>query len=284
MNFAALRKRKGPSDGSPRTVLWQYADPDECPMNPFELLMAYEEHGRVLPVVSDFDPFLVGSRRVPFDPVKGALPPDQVEIMKWSVSNIAAVLDSKSPDNWTNRWLEVLQSEGEKGFHPKIPRFGFGDPKSYSIIENAVARLGKDGAVRHGAECFNYYFPQELDEEFLVISHVFEEGLPWQYMDAEGLQEFLSARVDDNYTFPLNPKWILCDPGWKIIYDKLLASENEEVKASMQVWFPEESGVRDQIEEIHSRHSEGFQRISYPRAKALDRTQTLDQSETPLSS
>ena len=25
------------------------------------------------------------------------------------------------------------------------------------------------GAVRHGAECFNYYFPQEMDDEFLVI-------------------------------------------------------------------------------------------------------------------
>ena len=25
------------------------------------------------------------------------------------------------------------------------------------------------GAVRHGAECFNFYFPQELDREYLVI-------------------------------------------------------------------------------------------------------------------
>ena len=25
------------------------------------------------------------------------------------------------------------------------------------------------GAVRHGAECFNFYFPQELDPEFLVV-------------------------------------------------------------------------------------------------------------------
>ena len=25
------------------------------------------------------------------------------------------------------------------------------------------------GAVRHGAECFNFYFPQDLDDEFLVV-------------------------------------------------------------------------------------------------------------------
>ena len=30
-------------------------------------------------------------------------------------------------------------------------------------------QLAECGAVRHGAECFNYLFPQELDPEFLVI-------------------------------------------------------------------------------------------------------------------
>ena len=29
--------------------------------------------------------------------------------------------------------------------------------------------------MRHAAECFNYYFPQELDEEFLVLWHGFDQ-------------------------------------------------------------------------------------------------------------
>jgi hypothetical protein len=42
MNFAALRSK--PHEGAPRPVVFQNADRDD-PMNPFEILMAYEEHG-----------------------------------------------------------------------------------------------------------------------------------------------------------------------------------------------------------------------------------------------
>jgi hypothetical protein len=268
MNFAALRSK--PRQGHPRAVIWQNADPTE-PMNPQELLMAYEENSRVLPVVSDFDPFLVGTRRVPFDPIDGQLPSDQLEIMKWSVDRIGEILDSPpGPVSWTNRWLDTLKEATSKGFHPEIPRFGFGDPRSCSIMENAVKRFRRgDGAVRHGSECFNYYFPQELDEEFLVISDKFD-GVSWRYMDTEGMQDFLNAQLDDGYTFPLNPKWIMCDPGWKDIYDKLVASKNETVQASMQIWFPPSSGVREQIEDICARHPSGFQRERKTRRPELN--------------
>jgi hypothetical protein len=258
MNFAALRS-KPRGQGHPRAVIWQNADPTE-PMNPHELLMAYEENSRVLPVVSDFDPFLVGTRRVPFDPIEGHLPSDQLEIMKWSVNRIGEILDRPpGPASWTNRWLYILKEATSRGFHPEIPPFGFGDPISCSIMENAIKRFSRDGAVRHGSECFNYYFPQELDEEFLVISDQFD-GVPWKYMAVEDMQDFLSTRLDNGYTFPLNPKWIMCDPGWKLIYDKLVASKNETVQASMQIWFPPSSGVREQIEDICARHPDGFRR------------------------
>lgn len=49
MNFAAIRAQ--PKEGAPRACVYQHADSGE-PMNPFELLVAYEEHGRVMPVVS----------------------------------------------------------------------------------------------------------------------------------------------------------------------------------------------------------------------------------------
>lgn len=42
MNFAALRA--APHDGAPRAVIYQNADRED-PMNPCELLMAYEEQG-----------------------------------------------------------------------------------------------------------------------------------------------------------------------------------------------------------------------------------------------
>ena len=129
-------------------------------------------------------------------------------------------------------------------------------------------------AVRHGAECFNYYVPQEMDDMYLVISGDGTFGdkktgcggddgdageVPWRYMNERELLRFLSNRIDEGYTFPLSPKWILCDPGWKDLYDKLLASDRPEVMQSMEIWFPPESGVREQIEAISRRHKGGFE-------------------------
>ena len=111
----------------------------------------------MLPVVSDFDCFLVGTRRVQYtDP----LPPDQIEVLKWCVTHIEAICEKMLADRqkgknqklpWSLLWLEVLK---ESTFHPEIPQFGFGDPTSYSIVENAVKRLSSNGAVRHGAEWY----------------------------------------------------------------------------------------------------------------------------------
>ena len=56
------------------------------------------------------------------------------------------------------------------------PRYGFGDPTSYSLIEGVVATTAGCGAVRHGAECFNFYFPQELDDAFLIALPGYDEA------------------------------------------------------------------------------------------------------------
>ena len=55
----------GRSISAPRAVVMQWDD--SRPLNPATLLMAYEED-RVLPVVSDFDAFLVGSASCPYPP------------------------------------------------------------------------------------------------------------------------------------------------------------------------------------------------------------------------
>ena len=54
-----------------------------------------------------------------------------------------------------------------------------------------------------------------------MISDTFP-GVPWRYANGEELVDILSEKVDEGFSFPLNPKWILCDPGWKKVYDKLL--------------------------------------------------------------
>jgi hypothetical protein len=80
-----------------------------------------------------------------------------------------------------------------------MPKYGFGDPKSYEIMRHAVKRLEEFGAVRHGAECFNYYFPQDLDDEYLVIGGNLE-GAKYKYMKLDELQSFLSDCIDKGFT------------------------------------------------------------------------------------
>merc|ERR1712137_103416 len=92
MNFASLRSKR--KEGGPRTVLIQNADPDS-PMNPFEVLMAYEEMGQVLPVVSDFDCFLVGSRGIRYS---SPLPLCQRNTLQRCVSRIETILDGSTPE------------------------------------------------------------------------------------------------------------------------------------------------------------------------------------------
>ncbi|OLQ13919.1 hypothetical protein AK812_SmicGene2110 [Symbiodinium microadriaticum] len=172
-------------------------DHDIDALNPLSLLMAYEE-----------EKARKGSGNIRFEP----LPPDQVDMMKWCLGHIEEVLSTPSKTGLMLTVVasvddrmdvaEVLKRESDAGFHPEIPRFGFGDPTSYTIVEQLVVAMGLLGAVRHGAECFNFYFPQvpfkaflscgcqakscktamkpDLDDEFLVIWPGFGADQPWQ--------------------------------------------------------------------------------------------------------
>lgn len=160
-----LRKHK---PGSPRPVVVLKTNDLEKTMDPRYLLIAYEECGTVKPVVSDFDCFVVGTRRVNFNK---PLPDEQLELMKWCISQIENVLDiPPSNENWTMRWLEMLKEEYESGFSVTFPKFGFADPKSYSIMAHAVAGLTDHGSVRHGAECFV--------SDIVVVAHFLFMHLP----------------------------------------------------------------------------------------------------------
>ena len=67
---------------------------------------------------------------------------------------------------------------------------------------------------------------------------------------------FLADKIDQGFAFPLNPKWILCDKGWKELYDKLLASDAPNVQDAMGIWFPPD--VRERIAAISDKHPNGL--------------------------
>ena len=65
-----------------------------------------------------------------------------------------------------------------------------------------------------------------------------------------------AAPWSKGFTFPLNPKWVLADKGWKEVYDKLMSSQKPNVQDSLSIWYPPE--VQSKISEISTRYPEGF--------------------------
>merc|ERR1712039_133369 len=116
--------------------------------------------------------------------------------------------------------------------------YGFGDPTSYRLTGDVVNETAPCGAVRHGAECCNFYFPQELDDEFLIIWREFPDK-PWGYYTEEKVREFLIERIKEGYSFPLNPVWPVRDKGWYEVFQALF--DSEEAKPQLASWFPEEA-------------------------------------------
>jgi len=245
MNLHGVR-----GDSKPRVCLFQHDLAD--PMNPCGLLISYAE-AAVKPVCSDFDTFTVGSRGMKYEPT----PPEQVAIVHWELDRLEEVLQVASSDtkNWAGHWLGIIKREEERGYHPEIPEFGFGEPTSTRLIQDVIQCTSSCGAVRHGAECFNYWFPQELDKDFLVIWDGFQDP-PWQSFKEEPLRKFLIERAKEGYSFPLNPCWPVRDPGWYEVMQALKGSR--ESVDNQNMWFPPDSGIAEKIERLHSAYPSGF--------------------------
>jgi len=233
-----------------RVVLYQVDKID--PLNPHALVMAYAESDGVKPVVSDFDAFLVGSKGMRFEPLTG----NQADLICWSLDQTQEILSRPSTHPWSARWIHTLKTEADKGFHPEIPELGFGDPTTYKLFEDLVAATSTSGAVRHGAECFNFYFPQELDPEYLVIWEGFGAKKPWAYLSEPDLRSWLIERVYEGFCFPLNPVWPVRDTGW---YEVLQSLRNSSSAAqALAAWYPQEAGILEKIDAIHEKHPSGF--------------------------
>ena len=143
---------------------------ESAPLNPRGLLVAYEEHGHVLPVASDFDAFLIGSKGLVYPPTDS----EQLPYLSSLLRHIESILCKPGTKPWSQRWLEVIKHwlsgpdlNGRRlagslgGKRADLP-YGFGDAMSKSIIEHSVrnSTQRRNGAVRHAAESFNYYWPQ----------------------------------------------------------------------------------------------------------------------------
>mmetsp|Transcript_11987 Transcript_11987/g.21220 ORF Transcript_11987/g.21220 Transcript_11987/m.21220 type:complete len:748 (+) Transcript_11987:163-2406(+) len=243
MNMHAIR---GKSD--PQVVLYQN-DESEA-MNPRGLLVAYAEM-YVKPVVSDFDTFTIGSRGMEYE----SLPMDQADLINWMLGHAEVILGSLDHQSWNSRWLEVIAKEHERGYHPVPPKYGFGDPTSYRLIGDVVAETAPCGAIRHGAECCNLFFPQELDEEYLVVWHGFPDK-PWDYKTEEGLRKFLLERCEEGYAFPLNPVWPVRDKGWYAVYEAL--KKKPSAKKCMDCWIPPAVEYDNSAARIHQKFPDGF--------------------------
>lgn len=245
MNLHAIRE-----SSEPKVVLYQNDEADS--MNPRGLLIAYAEK-LCKPVVSDFDTFLVASKGMEYEP----LPDDQAKLVNWTLDHTLEILKKPDHNPWTVRWLQVLKEANEKGFHPKFPKFGFGDPTSYRLVGDIVAETQDCGAIRHGAECFNFYFPQELDDEYLVVWESLPDK-PWAYKTEEALRQFLLERSGEGYAFPLNPVWPVRDSGWYDIFTTILDSPEEGTQKCNKAWYPQRMGIIERIKEIRQRCPDGF--------------------------
>ena len=102
----------------------------------------------------------------------------------------------------------------------------------------------------------------------IVVSESIGEGqVPWKYVGVDELLTILAAKIEEGFCFPLNPKWVLMDQGFMQLYRRLLRSPHGHVQDAMKIWFPPETGLREDIERIYllqkeySKLSQGSERV-----------------------
>lgn len=64
--------------------------------------------------------------------------------------------------------------------------------------------------------------------------------------------------------FPINPVWPVRDPGWYEVFQELCKAD----QANMKAWFPAESGILEQIEQLHAAHPNGYSTVQGAASRA----------------
>ena len=200
-----------------------------------------------------------------------AMPVEQQQIIQWELDQTEHIVKEAPAESlgWTGHWLRVIKAAEDSGFHPSYPsKFGFGEVTSTRLISDVVDATASCGAVRHGAECFNFWFPQELDKDYLIVWDGFAEAgwtpmtgqpgkVPWQAAKEPELRQFLLERAREGYSFPLNPIWPIRDGGWYAVLQAL--QKHGEGRENLDKWLPPESGLLKKIEALHQAYPNGFQ-------------------------
>jgi len=208
-----------------------------CCLNPLHLLLLVEIRPRLWPLMGRLG---------------GAIFLTQIS------GDVIDELLSGHHKSWMGAWIQVLQREAEKGFHPHIPKWGFGDPKTSEVTVALAGALSVSGAVRHGAECFNFFFPQDLDDEYLIIWDGFTH-LNWKNVGPGALRKFLVERANEGYVFPINPKWVIAD-GWHEVWAAMM--NHKEGAEAMKKWYPPETcNILERIEGLKKKYPEGFKPV-----------------------
>jgi hypothetical protein len=58
------------------------------------------------------------------------------------------------------------------------------------------------------SECWvSILLVKEIDDEFLVISDTLPGNVKWKTVNVHELQDILITKVEEGFTFPINPKW-----------------------------------------------------------------------------
>jgi hypothetical protein len=69
------------------------------------------------------------------------------------------------------------------------------------------------------------------------------------------VRAFLLNRIKDGFTFPLNPKWVVCDRGWDQVWNALCTADGGK---GIEPWFPQSSGLRKRIDALRTMYPEGY--------------------------
>ena len=99
-------------------------------------------------------------------------------------------------------------------------------------------------------------------------------NVPWRYFSQPKLRAFLIERIADDFSFPLNPKWLLCDAGWWDVFEKLQASN--AAQPALASWFPGQ--LREEMVAIHAAFPAGYAPTAAVAQEELD----IDKAEWEL--
>jgi len=138
-------------------------------------------------------------------------------------------------DNWMTAWMAASKKDANLMSAP-MPDLGFGNETSIKNLKALIDGTADTGAVRHGAECFNYQYPQDLDSSFLLFDDPSNKP-KGESKELAALTSYLKARANEGWIFPLNPIWVVRDKGWLGIWNTQVTKAKDIGVNFLELWY-----------------------------------------------